>query len=83
MAEGGEGDGMSEEFRRIWRIPLATGFLTVATLVAALVVGGVGRFVAWGGLAAPLLLIGWHLERSLREGVRDSGAVSRTDSDGS
>ncbi len=54
---------------RIWAVPVVLALLSGIGLVAALLGDGIWDVVSWITLAAPIVLVLWHVGRS---GSRDS-----------
>jgi hypothetical protein len=50
---------------RVWGRPAAVAAVTALGLLSALFGDGVWDALSWFALGAPLLIIGWHVTRSL------------------
>lgn len=48
---------------RVWTAPIALGVVTAAGLIAALLSDASGDALAWLALAAPIVVICWHVPR--------------------
>ena len=48
---------MSELFKRVWRIPLVLGVITLFGLLSALLGTGFWYWLAWASMALPLTVI--------------------------
>ncbi|QQO22134.1 hypothetical protein JJB98_20430 [Bradyrhizobium diazoefficiens] len=60
---------------RVFAAPILIAAATISGLVAALLWGTVGRYVAWVTVGAPVLVIAWVWVRCR---IRKTGQFSRT-----
>ncbi|BCA56537.1 hypothetical protein W02_36770 [Nitrospira sp. KM1] len=49
--------------REIWGMPIILGVVSAVGLISALLGDGIWDALSWVALAAPLIVIGWHLSR--------------------
>lgn len=50
----------------IWRMPILLGALTLFGLLAALLGTGIWHVLSWIAIAAPLLVVAWHVCKTRR-----------------
>ncbi|SDV46240.1 hypothetical protein [Chitinasiproducens palmae] len=61
-----------------WRMPVVFAGLILGSLCVALAGGAIGRYLAWTGLACPLLALAWYVPRAWRRPARRTGPINGT-----
>ena len=51
--------GRSQHWIAVFGVPILLGVLSMAGLLAALLLGDVGRYLSWLTVGAPVLVIAW------------------------
>jgi len=55
--------------REIWNMPILLAVVSAIGLISALLGDGIWDVLSWIALATPVVVIGWHLARSVTQKI--------------
>jgi hypothetical protein len=55
--------GRAPSWRTVFGVPLMIGLASLAGLLAALLLGDIGRYVSWPAVGSPVIVVAWLLAR--------------------
>ena len=68
----------SRPWLRVFGVPILLGVLTTIGLLAALIWAGVGKYIAWVTVGAPVAIVCWVWLRRRLEKRRKKGPAARS-----